>query len=410
MNRIFTTGLVLIITATGACFGQFVPFVISEKPNPDSPISVPYKPVAADGERIIVKDGHFSVADERIRLWGVNLSFGANLPSHEDAPFVAARMAASGINTVRLHHLDTSFFPRGIWDGDKKTEFSKEALDRLDFFIDQLAKHGIYVNLNLHVGRKHSKYLAIEESERQYDKITTIFTPVLIDAQKKYAKDLLDRTNRYRNVRYADDPAVAIVEITNENSFFMWDGESTLRNLPDYYADILQDKFNRYLLGKYGSTDSLARAWCMGQQELGSNLINKDKWKLEQHNECKAGMSVTSYKSTNAIKIEISKIDDTDWHLQINQGGLKLEKSKYYTLSFKAASEGKRKIGVSVGQAHGPWKNLGLSSNVQSDKQWQNYSFGFVASDDDDNGRVNFSFGDSSTSLYLAEIELRPGG
>ncbi len=46
--------------------------------------------------------------------------------------------------------------------------------------------------------------------------------------------------NPYRKVRYADDPAVAFVEITNEDSFFMWDGEETLRTLPPYYAAILR--------------------------------------------------------------------------------------------------------------------------------------------------------------------------
>ena len=87
----------------------------------------------------------------------------ANLPSHEDAPDIAARMAAAGVNTVRCHHLDTANWPRGIWNASDGKDISGEALDRLDYFINQLAKHGILINMNLHVGRKHSRYLGLPD-------------------------------------------------------------------------------------------------------------------------------------------------------------------------------------------------------------------------------------------------------
>ncbi|MHC4488883.1 MAG: hypothetical protein ACYSW7_06865, partial [Planctomycetota bacterium] len=134
--------------------------------------------------------------------------------------------------------MDSAQWPRGLWNAQDGKTITPEALDRLDYFIDQLARHGIFVNINLHVGRAHSRYLGLPEANRKYDKISTIFTPELVDAQKKYARDLLAHVNPYRNVRYADDPAVAIVEITNENSFFMWSSEETLRTLPPYYAQI----------------------------------------------------------------------------------------------------------------------------------------------------------------------------
>jgi len=66
----------------------------------------------------------------------------ANLLPHEDAARVAARLATFGINCVRIHHLDTRAYPGGIWDPKRPAEFSADALDRLDFFIDQLARHG----------------------------------------------------------------------------------------------------------------------------------------------------------------------------------------------------------------------------------------------------------------------------
>jgi len=233
---------------------NFVPFVIPAKPAENSPIAFPAaEPIRTDAERLVASDGHFYHSGKQIRLWGVNLSFGANFPKHEDAPYVAERLAAAGVNAVRCHHMDTARWPRGIWNAEDGKTISAEALDRLDFFIDQLARRGIFVDINLHVGRAHSEYLSLPKTNRQYDKVCNLFTPALVEAQKQYARELLTHINKYRKVRYADDPAVAIVEITNENSFFMWDGEKVLRVLQPYYANILQSKYNTWLRQRYGT-------------------------------------------------------------------------------------------------------------------------------------------------------------
>jgi len=402
---------------------NFVPFVIPAKTNIESPITITsYEPMGTDSERLVVQSNHFYHGDKRVRLWGVNLSFGANLPKHEDAPYIAARLAAVGVNAVRCHHMDTSRWPRGLWNATDGKSITPEALDRLDYFIDQLARHGIWVNINLHVGRAHSQYLGLPETNRNYDKTYNIFTPALIDAQKQYARDLLTHVNRYRQVRYADDPAVAIVEITNENSFFMWDGEQALQTMPPYYANILQDKFNTYLMRRYGSTDMLRSVWAEGTQPLGQNLLTNGNfeavsssgipksWNLEQHSGCRASLSRYRYQGQVGLRIEITKANETGWHLQLNQRNLSVKAGQYYTVIFQAASDMPRQINCNVGQAHSPWQNLGLSKNFQLTNQWQSFRFGFVAKADDDNARVNFAVGGSETAVYLANVEFRPGG
>jgi hypothetical protein len=404
--------------------GQMVPFVIPAKPDSDSLIAfTSYEPIRPESSRLHARDGHFYRDGQRVRLWGVNLSFGANMPTHEDAPYVAARMAAAGVNSVRCHHMDTARWPRGLWNAEEGKGIFPEALDRLDFFIDQLARHGICVNINLHVGREHSAHLDMPETNRKYDKISNIFTPALIDAQKKFARELLSHVNKYRKVRYADDPAVAFVEITNENSFFMWASENTLRTLRPYYADILQKKFNAWLKARYGSDERLRQVWSEGAEELGENLLKNSNlrtttsgsriprsWNLEQHSGCRASVSQQRYESKNALKIEIERADDTSWHLQSNQGGIPLMAGRYYTVMFEGASERPRNISCSVSQSHSPWSNLGLSRRVELKRQWQKFRFGFVAKADDRNGRLSFAFGTSETPFYLANVQLHPGG
>ncbi|MHC4807077.1 MAG: carbohydrate binding domain-containing protein, partial [Planctomycetota bacterium] len=432
IKQLLTFALVACVFACSGAAQDFVPFVIPAKPDANSPMAVTsFRPIGTDSDRLVVQSGHFYRGDQRapnrtgsgrVRLWGVNLSFGANLPKHEDAPHVAGRLAAAGVNTVRCHHMDSAQWPRGLWNAQDGKTIAPEALNRLDYFIDQLARHGIFVNINLHVGRAHSQYLGLPETNRKNDKISTIFTPELVDAQKKYARDLLTHVNPYRNVRYADDPAVAIVEITNENSLFMWVSEETLRTLPPYYAEILQSKFNTWLTARYGSDDNLRTAWSQGAGPLGEDLLSNgsfqtinpgtglpENWRLEQHSGCKASVS-PQHRGKEALRIEITRADETQWHLQLNQRALPVEAEQYYTVIFEAAGDSPRLIGCNVGQAHSPWKNLGLSRQVELGQEWQTYRFGFVAKDNDDNARVNFAFSGSTIPFYLANVEFRPGG
>ena len=260
MYRICKIALLVTLIGGVAGGGEFVPFVIPAKVNPAAPLNIMPQPIQTEQDRIVVREGHFYRGSERIRLWGVNFSFSANWPSHEDAEHIARRLAAAGVNSIRCHHMDTSLYPRGLWQKDGKT-LEPAALERLDYFIDQLARQGIYINLNLHVGHPHSQYLGLPKPNTTYDKIVNIFTPELIEAQKRYARMMLERKNPYRQRKYADDPAIAIVEITNENSLFMWSATRDLQTLPEYYAKILQEKYNRWLKQRYESTTKLKAVW-----------------------------------------------------------------------------------------------------------------------------------------------------
>lgn len=416
--------IIMLLVCRSAVAQDFVPFVIPARPNPGSLIAYPSsQPIKIDSEHLVAHSGHFYSGKGRVRLWGVNLSFGANLPKQEDAPYISARLAAAGVNAIRCHHMDTARWPRGLWNTKDGKTIEPEALERLDYFIDQLARRGIYVNINLHVGRAHSQYLNLPKTNRQYDKISNIFTPALIDAQKKFARELLTHVNKYRKVRYADDPTVAIVEITNENSLFMWGSEQTLRTLPLYYANILQSKFNAWLQKRYSSDQKLRNIWSEGAEELGKNLLDNSNfqtieagrnvpknWNLEQHSDCKASLSRTRYKDKDALRIDISKADDTEWHLQLNQGGLAVKAGKYYTVTFEAAADKPRRISCGLSQAHSPWNNLGLSQQVELTDNWKTFRYGFVAKADDDNTRISFSFGANNIPIYLANVEFRPGG
>lgn len=160
------------------------------------------------------EDERFVTDAGPIRFNGVNLTGAANFPSHATADRLAVRLAALGINCVRLHYLDCAYdnFKQGperpLVARLNTTAFriDPERLEKLDYLVAALKRRGIYVNLNLRVAR----------DERQ--KGASYLDEGLIATQKDYARQILRHVNPYTKLAYADDPAVALVEITNEDS------------------------------------------------------------------------------------------------------------------------------------------------------------------------------------------------
>lgn len=399
----------------GALAQDWVPFVIpAGLPAPAWQVQPPV-PITPRSPRIEVRGAHFYRGSERVRFFGINCSFGANLPTAAEAARMAARLAALGINNVRLHHMDTGAFPGGLWRAQaNQRELDEEALRRLDGFVDALAQQGISVDLNLHVGRDFARALAMPPPGTEMGKIVSLFVPEFIQLQKDFARTLLNRVSTVRGVRYADDPAVALVEITNEDSFFMWNGDEKTRAFGEPYAGELRRQWNAWLLAKYGSAEKLRAAWAAGSSPLGASLTQplaaSGKWELEQHGGCRMTATAEQHAGRNALALRLQQHDETDWHLQLDHTGLRVEKGRYYTLRFAAAASQPRKFAASLMQQHEPWNNLGLYRNLHLTSSWQEFSFGFEATETDARARLSFTLGGSAGDVFLSGVELRPGG
>ncbi len=136
----------LLMLMTGVSLAQvpegWFPFVIGEIA-PDSVANVSgYNNAVAGAKGFIqARDGRFVDGQgNRIRFLATNLTFDSAFPDKDQAPLIARRMAALGINCVRFHHMDNQNKPRGIWDPAFKDRqhMDPEQLDRLDWIIYQL--------------------------------------------------------------------------------------------------------------------------------------------------------------------------------------------------------------------------------------------------------------------------------
>jgi hypothetical protein len=220
-------------------------------------------------------DGHFYYEDgTRARFFGTNVGGAACAPPKEEAPVIAARLAKYGANMLRLHSMDGRWGP--LLPGDDKTSqtLDPEALDRVDFFVAELKKRGIYVYMDLLDYRWFRTADGVAHGDDFSHnwagsmKGASIFDPRMIELQKDYATRLLTHRNPYTGLRYVDEPAMAVVETTNENSIFYFLRNKDL-SLP-YYRDALQQRWNAWLVDRYTTRVSLAKAWTneAGQESL----------------------------------------------------------------------------------------------------------------------------------------------
>jgi len=226
---------------------EWYPFYFPEKLDPDSPANIGklvLDPPAGKHGFCKVKDGHFYFEDgTRAKFWGTNLCMSACFPDKKQAEALAERIAFFGFNAVRLTHMDFYFEPKGIFEDalsnakdpqiKKTTKFSEKQLDRLDYLIYQLKQRGIYTDMTLLFRRHFTKADGVIDADKLDGgaKPVSMFDPKLIHLQKEYAKALLTHYNSYTKLRYCDDPAIALVEITNENSIRKY----KMGKLPEYY-------------------------------------------------------------------------------------------------------------------------------------------------------------------------------
>jgi len=228
-------------------------------------LDLPVEAPAGRSGFISVKDGRLAFPDgRRFRIWGVNMVGAACLPSRDDARRVARRLAQFGVNCVRLHFLDAEA-SKGIMEtGPSGTlSFSASRLDRLDYFVAQLKNSGIYSDLTLHTGRRYT----LAEGVREPDilglaKGVTYFDPRLIQLQKEYARGLLCHRNPYTGTEYRHEPAIALIEILNENSLItawatdeLHGSRESWFDIPLYYERQLTRLYNDWLKEHLGSAE-----------------------------------------------------------------------------------------------------------------------------------------------------------
>jgi len=255
-----------------------------------------------------VKNGHFYFDDgTRARFWGTNIYAPSTFPEKNEAESMAERLAKSGCNLVRIHHIDAFWSNPNIFDPkyDDTQHLNADSLDKLDYLIYQLKKRGIYIFMDLLVDREFKKgdNVVDWQNVERGAKITGFFNKRIIDLQKKYATQLLTHKNPYTGLRYIDDSSIVSAKLVNEAMLFYL---GTQFNVSKYYLDELDGLFNEWLVKKYGNRGKLDKAWTdkYGRKDLS---VDED---IKKRNVKRADIPLY-YQRSGSEKSEPSRLADT---------------------------------------------------------------------------------------------------
>lgn len=177
--------------------------------------------VRAEGDQLVFADG------TPARFWGTNIAAYALFAPKEQIQQQAQRIAALGFNLVRLHHHDsTQWVSPTVIDMARADSqlLDEQAMDRLHWWIKCLKDEGVYVWIDLHVGRQFKRGDNIgpgfNELHRQNEgeaKGFMYFNPRVRDLMKQFNTDYLNHQSPYGGKAIKDDPAVIGLLVTNEN-------------------------------------------------------------------------------------------------------------------------------------------------------------------------------------------------
>ena len=235
--------------------------------NKDSAIDLSFLNHKVAGERGFLKaEGdkfRFEKDKRNVRFWAVNA--GPNIIDLDRVSIdsLAKNLSKRGVNMVRFHG--------PIFDKSSKdpSVVDKAFLDRLHYFVHAMKSNGIYTKLSFYFPLWFQ--IKPEYGFPGYDKIDNkipfallFFNERIQNIHKSWAKGLMASKNPYTGLAFANDPAVGIVEILNEDNYFFWTFKP-YETIPGELMPELEKAFASWAEKKYGSLDKAFAAWSNAQ-------------------------------------------------------------------------------------------------------------------------------------------------
>ena len=247
------------------------------------------------GEKPAGKRGFVKVAGDALvfadgtpaRFWGTNLTAYALFGTTRDnVRQQARRLSELGFNLVRLHHHDSPWVSPNVFGerGAPDTQSLDSAmLEKLDWWIKCLKDEGIYVWLDLHVGRQMKPGDRIDGFEEIAKgkplaelKGYSYVNPSIQQAMKRFNEAYVNHVNAHTGNRYKDEPAIVAMLITNENDLTQHYGNALLpdKNVPKHNA-LYMAQAEAFAAKRGLASDRIWRSWEHGPAKLFLNDLER---------------------------------------------------------------------------------------------------------------------------------------
>ncbi|MGE5558414.1 MAG: hypothetical protein ACM3WV_07360, partial [Bacillota bacterium] len=231
-----------------------------------------YGYVVAQGDRLV-----FSNTGQPAKFWGANLqAYALFTTADAEIPIQAQRIAKLGHNLIRIHHHDSGWVDPNIFDKSASTTqvLLASSLDKLDRWIKALKDEGVYVWLDLNVGREFKAgdnipgYSELQEYNikgQGFCYLNTRIQELLDDFAYKY----LTHNNPYTGLAYKDDPAVMGLLITNENDLCEHFGNIFAgdKNVP-YHQSIFDTEAQNFAAATGLNYTEIKQTWVPGASKI----------------------------------------------------------------------------------------------------------------------------------------------
>jgi hypothetical protein len=215
--------------------------------------------VTVDGQ------GGFRRGDGKpLRFWAVNSGVGfgwqATPRGPQTAPDLARHarfLAKRGVNMVRLHR-QLSPPPQAGQSMDRLNEAERDGVWRA---VAAYRREGIYVTLSPYwAGPMRFAPDTPLAGGPQPAWGLLFFDETLQRSYRSWLTQLLRPKNPHTGLALVDDPALAILQLQNEDSLLFW----TLEGLKGPQREALERRYGRWLAGRHGSVDQALAAWAGG--------------------------------------------------------------------------------------------------------------------------------------------------
>ena len=279
-------------------------------------------PAGKYGRIIAAPDGRLVYEkrpDQTVRLWGENICQYALRHSKPVFRSLAEYFSQMGLNLIRLHHHDND-----LVDPKSKTstELNYEHLDRLEYFVSELKKNGIYITTDLFTSRKVKPGDAIPEMQDLLKdkknsgptvpfKVLVPFSEAAFNNWKTFAGKWMTHRNPYTGMTWAEDPALVYVNLINEDNLAIWWNSSGL-------APYIQKKFDQWTAQNNlprSSISNMNRDFRRFLDETHSACYRKMTEFLRKECGMKAMITSQNFYSDIPVTILRNQFDIVDDHL-----------------------------------------------------------------------------------------------